>query len=106
MSDERRQHERVRFPLEVRWEGLSGRHSARVYDLSLSGCYIESLGQVQLHERVSFHIQSPTGRWLSLAGEVVHAQPNMGFGIRLTGLSELQREALTGLLDYALSISD
>ena len=59
MSDERRQNERVRFPPEVRWEGLSGRHAARVYDLSLSGCYIESLGQVQPRERVSFGIQSP-----------------------------------------------
>jgi hypothetical protein len=103
MPDERRRHERVRFPLEVRWEGLSGRHSSRVYDLSLSGCYVESLGQVQPREQIRFEIQSPSGRWLSLTGEVVHAQPNLGFGVRLSDLSESQREALTGLLDYARS---
>jgi hypothetical protein len=106
MSDERRLDERVRYPLEVRWEGLSGGHSARVYDLSLSGCYIESLGQVQPHEHIRFDIQSPTGRWLSLTGEVVHSQPHMGFGLRLLGLSELQRETLTELLDYAISTAD
>jgi hypothetical protein len=33
---------RVRFPLEVRWEGLSGRHAARVYDLSLIGSFPDS----------------------------------------------------------------
>jgi hypothetical protein len=106
MLNERRCHERVRIPLEVRWEGLSGRGVARIYDLSLSGCYIESLGHVQPLMRISLDIQSPTGCWLSLSGEVVHFQPNMGFGVRLSGMSELQREALTGLLDYALSISD
>ncbi len=65
MGDDRRRYERVRIPLDARWEGLSGRHEARVYDLSLSGCYIESSGQVQVEERVRFELQSPSGRWLS-----------------------------------------
>lgn len=38
--------------------------------------------------------------------EVVHAQPNMGFGVRLSDLSELQRETMAELLNYALSTSD
>jgi hypothetical protein len=75
MGEERRLYERVRLPLEVRWEGLSGRHAARVYDLDLGGCYVETLGQVQAGERVRFEVQSPTGRWLGFRGEIVHAQP-------------------------------
>ena len=78
LADERRVDERVRFPLEVRWKGLSGGCAARVYDISLSGCYIETLGDVQTGERVSFEIQSPTGRWLLFEGRVVHHQRNMG----------------------------
>lgn len=105
MTEDRRRHERVRFPLEMRWEGLSGRHAARVYDVSLSGCYIETLGEVQPGERVRFEIQSPTGRWLAFEGEVVHNQPNMGFGLRLVGLSDSQRGTLAELIDYARSIS-
>jgi hypothetical protein len=105
MSSERRQSERVRMPLEVRWDGLSGRHSARIYDISMSGCYIESLGQVRLNEHLSFDVQSPTGQWLSFSGKVVHAQPNMGFGVRLSNLSELRLETLNELLGYGLSIS-
>ncbi len=101
MGDERRRHERVRLPLEVRWEGLSGRHAARVYDLGLGGCYVETLGQVQAGERVRFEVQSPTGRWLGFRGEVVHAQPNMGFGLRLVDTTERQREVLEGLIEYA-----
>ena len=101
LTDERRGDERVRFPLEVRWEGLSGGHTARVYDISLSGCYIETLGDVQTGERVSFEIQSPTGRWLPFEGHVVHHQRNMGFGLRLVNLSDARRDTLSRLLEYA-----
>ena len=106
MSDERRHAARVRFPLEMRWEGLSGRHPARIYDISMSGCYVETLGDVQDGEVVRFEIQSPTGRWLPFRGEVVHHQPNMGFGLRLKDLSGPQRETLAQLIDYARSVSD
>ena len=91
----------MRLPLELRWEGLSGRHVARVYDLALGGCYIETLGQVTQNEGIRFEIQLPTGRWMSLSGEVVHYQPNMGFAVRFTNLSEAERELLASLLDYA-----
>lgn len=54
MADERRVAERVRLLLETRWQGLSGQHTARVYDLSLGGCYIETPGQVSPGERLVF----------------------------------------------------
>jgi len=101
MVDEQRQFERVRLPMEVHWEGLSGKHAARIYDLSLSGCYVETLGQVTPGERIRFEIELPTGRWLRLEGEAVHAQPSMGFGVRLINLSATDRDMLAHLLEYA-----
>ena len=100
MTSERRSDERARLPLEMRWEGQSGKHVARVYDISLSGCYVETLGQVQLNEQIRFEIQLPTGRWMPLRGEVVHFQPDMGFGMRFTGLTETERELLARLIEY------
>jgi hypothetical protein len=101
VGDERRQFERVRLPMEMRWEGLSGRHAARVYDLSLGGCYVETLGQVDRGERIRFEIELPSGRWLRLEGEVMYAQPNMGFGLRLLNLSGTDRDMLAQLVEYA-----
>lgn len=101
MGEERRSQERVRLVLEARWEGLAGRHAARLSDLSSGGCFIESIGQVQLHERVRFEIQLPWGRWLPLQGEVVYCQPNFGFAIRLTELSEMQQRQFSALFGYA-----
>ena len=45
MENERREDERARVSIEARWEGLSGQHKARVADLSLGGCFIDTLGQ-------------------------------------------------------------
>jgi hypothetical protein len=101
MGKERRSQERVKIVLEARWEGLAGRHEARLSDLSPSGCFIESIGLVQLHELVRFEIQLPWGRWLPLQGEVVSCQIGFGFAIRLTELSEMQQRQFNALFAYA-----
>ncbi|HEY0097316.1 MAG TPA: PilZ domain-containing protein [Pyrinomonadaceae bacterium] len=101
MGNERRLQERVNIVLEARWEGLAGRHEARISNLSSGGCFIESIGQVQLHEQVRFEIQLPWGRWLPLQGEVVYYQPNFGFAIHLTELSEMQQRQFNALFAYA-----
>jgi hypothetical protein len=98
MTDERRDNERVRLQVEARWSGLSGQHVARVYDLSMSGCYIESLGQVSAGERVVFQIKLPDESWLVLHGTVVHSQPNIGFGLRFLALAPPTRRRLAETL--------
>jgi c-di-GMP-binding flagellar brake protein YcgR len=84
---QRRKFPRVRLPLEARWEGQSGKHEARVDELGLGGCYIESLGQVTEGERIIFQVQTPEGRWLILHGEIAYRQPDMGFGVRFLPLA-------------------
>jgi len=100
MSQERRSHERVPLMLELRWQSLSGKHTARISDMSLSGCYVESFGQVTVGEMIRFEVQLPTGRWMPLIGEVVYHLPSMGFGVRFRTLTESQREVIASLLDY------
>ncbi len=102
MSDERRHAERVPLSLEVRWESLSGRQaSARISDISLNGCYVESLAQVAFGERVRLEVNLPTGRWMPLNGEVVYQHPNVGFGLRFGNLSEVEQRMIAQLIEYA-----
>jgi hypothetical protein len=101
MADEHRRDERVSLVLDVRWEGLSGKYAARISDISLSGCYVESLGQVSVGEAVSFEIQLPTGRWMPLSGVVVHHLAHLGFGVQFTGLTMMERNLLAHVIDYA-----
>ena len=101
MADERRRDERVPLLLDVRWEGVSGKYAARISDISLSGCYVESLGQVMVGEVVHFEIQLPTGRWMPLRGEVVYHLPTLGFGVQFAGLTLMERNLLAHVIDYA-----
>jgi c-di-GMP-binding flagellar brake protein YcgR len=103
MEDKRRD-ERVSLPLEAHCEGLSGKYSARLSDVSLGGCYVETLALVSVGEHIRFEVQLPTGRWLPLQGEVVYHHPNLGFGVRFTEISELEREMLASIIEYGSAI--
>ena len=100
MADERRRDERIPLMLDVRWEGLSGKHAARISDISLSGCYVESIGQVMVGEAVRFDIEMPTGRWMQLRGEVVYQFPTLGFGVQFTDLTLMERNLLAYMIEY------
>ncbi len=101
MAEERRSQQRVPLVLDVRWQSLSGKHPARISDMSLSGCYIETMGQVSVGDVVRFEVQLPTGRWMPLIGEVVYHLPGMGFGLRFKMMTETQKSMVESLLDYA-----
>ncbi|HMF55705.1 MAG TPA: PilZ domain-containing protein [Pyrinomonadaceae bacterium] len=98
MFDKPRDNERAQLPLEVRWHGLSGKHAARTSDISMGGCYIESLAQVSVGERILFEIQLPSGRWIPLSGNVVHHHTGMGFGVRFSLLSDMVRDMLAEII--------
>ena len=98
MSD-RRTEKRWDVCLDAVWDGKSGNHHARVTDLSEGGCYVDSLGEAQIGEILSFKLQLPDGQWLELRGEVAHQTPPLGFGLRFSILTDEQRERLLSLLD-------
>jgi hypothetical protein len=97
--------EPIRLQLQLRWEGFSGRHAARLYALNRVGCFIETLGHVHNGEFIWFEVQSPTGRWVQLQGEVMRAHPRAGFMLRFLGLSERQACIVGELVDYARVVS-
>jgi hypothetical protein len=100
MSEERRAEERVPLFLELRWQSLSGKHTARISDISLGGCYVETMGQVTIGDLIRFEVQLPTGRWMPLTGDVVYHLPGMGFGLRFRTLTESQKELIASLINY------
>jgi len=98
MNEERREEERVIRSLEVKWEGPSGAYTSRVSDISMGGCFIDTLGQVEVGEIISLSIKMPDGSWLSLRGEVAFYHPNIGFSVRFTFLTEDEVQQLSQLI--------
>lgn len=99
---ERRSSERKRVLLEARWESMSRRHEARVDDVSLGGCFVNTYGAVELNEPVSLQILLPEGVWLNLRGTVVTCQPGVGFGMSFTELKQAEKVALKELIANAI----
>jgi len=98
MPDERRRNRRQKVLLEARWESLSKRHEARVDDVSLSGCFVNTYGPVAVGELVELKILRRPGEWLALSGYVATYQHGVGFGVAFTDLSEENKRALEELI--------
>ena len=98
MNDEKRTSERVPVNLPTRWHGATGTYEGRVEDLSVTGCFVNTKGPVDVGEIVSLLIQLPSGRWLPTRGKVAFYQQLTGFSISFSILDEKERETLNELV--------
>jgi hypothetical protein len=99
--DDRRSKPRLSVSLDAVWDGDTGKHSARVTDLSEGGCYLDAVGEVRTGEIVAFRVLLPDDDWLYLEGEVKHHRHGFGFGVQFVDLNEEQTEKLMFLLRLA-----
>ena len=98
MVKNRRIEERTSTNLPARWDGLSGTQEARIEDLSLSGCFVNTTGRVDVGEIVGVEIKLPSGEWLQLRGEVTSFQIGIGFGVLFSFLTDDEEQALRELV--------
>lgn len=99
MENERREDKRARVSIQAWWEGLSGRHEARVSDLSMGGCFIDTLSKAEIGELIVFAIKRPDGKWLQLRGQVASVDEHVGFSLAFTYLTEDEQQALAALVE-------
>ena len=98
MENERREDKRASVSIEAWWEGLSGRHEARVSDLSMGGCFIDTLSKAEVGELIAFAIKRPDGKWLQLRGQVASVDAQAGFSLAFTYLTEDEERALARII--------
>ncbi len=98
MSEDKRSDQRVSTNLPARWGGVTGDHEGRIEDLSLWGCFLNTVGRADVGEVIGVEIKMPNGEWLALGGEVTSCQPGIGFGIKFTFLTEDEEETLKELM--------
>jgi hypothetical protein len=94
---ERREDERARVSLEAWWEGMSGKHEARVCDISMGGCFVDTPSVPGVGEVVVFAIKRPTGGWLELRGQVIAVEPSVGFSVSYSYLTDEEQQELKRL---------
>ena len=98
--DERRSRPRLSVNLEAVWDRESDNHPALITDLSLGGCYLNTVGEIRSGEIVAFRVLLPDGDWLYVEGEVRH-HSGRGFGVQFVDLEREQEEKIAWLLRLA-----
>jgi hypothetical protein len=98
MNEDKRSDERISTNLPARWGGVTGDHEGRIEDLSLWGCFLNTIGRADVGEVIGVEIKLPTGEWLALGGEVTSYQQGIGLGVKFTFLTEEEEEALRELM--------
>jgi hypothetical protein len=98
MTDNRRTDERLSINLSARWDGGSGAQEARIDDLSLRGCFVNTTRRVDVGEIVVVEIKLPSGEWLQLRGEVVFFHEGIGLGVLFSFLTDDEEQSLRELI--------
>ena len=84
--------------------GKWGAFDARLNDLSVSGCYIlNQRATPSVGEIVEIDLVRTAKEPLALSGEVVGAEPGIGFGVRFAGVDDDIREQIQSLMAEAQS---
>jgi hypothetical protein len=98
MNQESRRHQRVSVSIGVEMDFAIGAREARISDLSMGGCFIDSIARVEVGELLSFVIALTQGREARLCGEVAYVFPNLGFGLRFINLTESDKRLLLEII--------
>ena len=96
--DSRREHERVTGPFDGCRLGLI-ETPLIIYDLSEGGCFINSLIDTPVGERLVLRISLPQAGVIAVDAETVHVRPGFGFAVRFTELNDETRARLELALD-------
>ena len=101
MADERRSHPRSAFRIPCSWAGQSGSPDSYLTDLSVDGCYIDCRTVPALGQALEVTATPDDGTPLPLAGVVVSATRNLGFGLQFRDLPEATRTRIAAMLGEA-----
>lgn len=97
---EQRKDARVPVRLEVEWGTLPSRCPDVTSDVSLGGCYVESLNSVKVGQVLNLSLNLPSNKTLRFRGEVRYHQPTIGFGVRFLQLSPFEQATLKALIRH------
>jgi hypothetical protein len=105
-SPERRTHPRftVRVPVEVHAEGSEAPIRCATSDLSLGGCYIESLYPFPVGTSLELKLQLEGT--LLILGKVVTSYPQVGNGIQFLKILPEDRAELAAFLDTVAKLRE
>jgi len=99
VTPERRQHQRLARPFEGSWRGASGANRCRIVDLSLGGCFIETLATPTAGDETRVTINLGPGMEMTFSGSVIYVEAKMGFAVKFHDLDPQAAEQVAQMLE-------
>jgi len=98
-SDRRRAIRRSLFDT-VQWteEGSEGRTKARISDISLTGCYVDTLNPLPVGTKIRLRLKRQSAH-IEVFARVARVEPNMGMGVHFEDLTPEQQAFLRQWLE-------
>ena len=91
-----RQQPRLSLVIEIVFDSGSGK-GARISDISMGGCYVDTIATFREGEPVTFFLVQSGGR-IKFTGEVSYVLEGFGFGVRFTDLTGEQTDFLNRIV--------
>lgn len=95
---EKRRFERKEYFAEASLEFSSGNYQARIGEIGLGGCYVDSIASVVEGEPIALTITIGEGDSQRFSGEVAYLLPGFGFGVRFVDLTEEKTDFLRRII--------
>lgn len=102
-GEDRRSKDRFAVDIDIEWEGLVGRRTGTISDISFGGCFVMCSGEVDDGETVKIFLPLADGMRVQFWGEVVNHIFEIGFGMRFIEVSEPQKEIILSIIASAKS---
>jgi|SRR6185503_13614282 hypothetical protein len=99
MTTERRRHLRVTQPFDGSWRGASGATKCRIADISLGGCFVQSLAMPTPGENTVVSVAIGADHSLTFTGRVVYVDPGIGFAVQFNEIGQTHIDELHRLFD-------
>ncbi|MGH7783411.1 MAG: PilZ domain-containing protein [Candidatus Binatia bacterium] len=97
-GNDRRRHERHAVRIDVDWENPMGKRAARISDVSVSGCFLLSSGEVDDGQIVKVLFPLSDGRRALFWGKIVNHVFDVGFGLKFVAITDMQQSLLKRLI--------
>lgn len=98
MSHSRRGHHRVTGPFDGCRVGVLDT-PLLIYDLSEGGCFVNSMYDTPVGQRLVLRISLPYEGIVTVDAETVYVRPGFGFAVRFVDVSDETRACLGSALD-------
>jgi hypothetical protein len=96
-----RTHERTAILTEIELTSASGRREARISDLSLGGCFVDTIVTARVGEDVELRLGVNSDHPIEVSGTIAYILDGFGFGIAFGELTDEVRSDLAGYLEPA-----